>query len=120
MDNLFARKGEAVMCENGHIICTVANNIAVAGKYVPTNMYNWTQPEPVSGEKDFTKIICQRCGSLFWHCEGGQHFHFSDGWRTVEPSRDYRKKYTSSKLKLKIRKWKMKALIILSSLRLHR
>ncbi len=57
---LFAKAGDQVTCENGHIICTVSRNIFVADDYVPTHLINWTQPEPKTGS--LTDVKCAQCG----------------------------------------------------------
>lgn len=100
---VFAKKGEPVTCENGHIICTFSRNVAVADDFIPTHLYTWTQPEPQRGDSG---PVCAQCGALFWHgAGGGQHFHFADGWRDVPPPG---RKTIKKSLWERMKKWRRK------------
>lgn len=79
----FAKKSELITCENGHPICLVARDVTTTDVFMPTHLIAWQQPEPKHGD---TEVHCSRCGGLFWHAnDGGQHFHFRDGWRLHAP-----------------------------------
>lgn len=83
MSRIFAKQGEWVTCEKGHPICVAIKNINEADIFIPTHLAAWQQPEPKRGD---AKPVCAKCGAPFWHgYEGGQHFHFKDGWRTRNP-----------------------------------
>jgi hypothetical protein len=74
--------GEVITCTNNHIICEVVSDIIFVDKFVPTYLGKWRQDEPQVG----TSPVCKKCGALFWHgAHFGNHFHFTDGWRDIEP-----------------------------------
>lgn len=82
---LYARKGEEVVCENGHHICTIGHDLVLYHEYVRgRDLVNWQQPEPSTGTlaKD---SACAICGAPWWkgYMNGdlGVFLHFRDGWR---------------------------------------
>jgi hypothetical protein len=94
---MYAKQGERITCENGHLICVVARDIEVGqmperGK----DLKDWQQPEPDVGTlaKD---IKCAQCGAEWFGADvldqldltegrslkllSPMRFHFEDGWR---------------------------------------
>lgn len=75
---LYARKGEEVVCENLHRICTVARDVR-SDEPMPEDMLtDWTQPPPVRG---MANVVCAQCGAPFYQ---GPVLMFRDGYRAVK------------------------------------
>jgi hypothetical protein len=82
---MYASRGEKVTCENGHYICTLAEDMPDWMTGTP-KCEDWQQPEPAIGDQP----VCQVCGGM-WFCGSvtfpdgmilqGQFLHFPDGWR---------------------------------------
>ena len=80
----FALKGDEVTCENGHVICEVAENIKLGDMHKTSHFTRWRQSKPQPYDTE-DKVKCGVCGAKYWHGFEGQHFHFSDGWRMRPP-----------------------------------
>lgn len=74
---VYAKRGERVTCENGHYICTIAEDVYGA----ELKAEDWQQPEP---EPD-SRPVCNVCGAKWWHYEKGdlwgQFLHIDGEWR---------------------------------------
>lgn len=83
MKPIYARKGERVTCEEGHVIATFSRD-TVSGEAFrqSTFLCEWTQPEPRPGDAD---IVCAVCGAPFYQ---GLMLHVEDGWRAAPPGFD--------------------------------
>lgn len=79
---LFAKKGEEVTCENGHVVCQFSRTIHRGTSFDPHHLHRWRQTPP---KVDSLKVECNICGAKFWHGFDGQNFHFADGWRGKPP-----------------------------------
>ncbi len=71
----YAKKGEEIVCENGHVICEVAKDLRTGECHQPGNLRRWRDPEPGPGTQDQP---CCKCGAKWFE---GMRFHFKDGWR---------------------------------------
>ncbi len=71
----YATKGEEIVCENGHVICTVARDIKRGELFDPEVFHRWRDPPPTIGTE---KQPCCRCGAEWFR---GTSFHFKEGWR---------------------------------------
>jgi hypothetical protein len=71
----YAKAGDTVTCENGHIICTFKRNVIVGEEFDSSALGEWTQPQPQLGAID---VPCSTCGARWFK---GPYFHFTDGWR---------------------------------------
>lgn len=82
---VFARPGEEITCENGHVICEVKETIYSGDLHDEgRKLHRWRQPPPKSGTLQ-DQVKCNVCGAFFWHGYDGQHYHFMDGWRGKPP-----------------------------------
>ena len=80
---VYARKGEHVTCENGHHICTVANDLPAGTIQDPSALAHWRQAAPVPGTMAHD-APCVICGALWFGGPNGTDgwmLHFADGWR---------------------------------------
>lgn len=79
---LYAKKGEAVCCVNGHVICEIARDIHKGDARGPNDLTNWAQPEP-DQSKSVADIKCIECRGVWVRGSnrGGYQFHFPEGWR---------------------------------------
>lgn len=76
--SLYAEKGEHITCENGHVICTVAHDIAYGQIQDPPNDFeDWKQEEPKRGSAS-TVIRCEICGAPWF--AGNGIYHIEDRW----------------------------------------
>lgn len=83
MTDLWAKKGEHLTCENGHVIATVARDI-VRGEIAKGDEWEgWTQSQPQTGS--LPPLACGQCGAPFFgRTDAGGFrslYHFEDGWR---------------------------------------
>ena len=75
---IYARKGEVVVCENGHPVCELARDVNLGETFDPSDLVNWKQSPPKIGD---TAPRCV-CGARYWRGDNlAQNFHFIDGWR---------------------------------------
>ena len=83
---VWAHKGEAVTCINGHAICHIARTLYVGDPRSGADFENWMQPEP-DRTTQVTEIRCKTCRGTWVRGSraGGYQFHFGDdkngGWR---------------------------------------
>lgn len=82
---LWANKGEAVTCVNGHAICHAAKHLYVGEGHSPANFDNWQQPEPNENTK-ITEIRCIKCRGV-WVRQGPTAYQFHFG---VPPHGEWR------------------------------
>jgi hypothetical protein len=82
--NVYAKKGDKIFCENGHHICSFAEDV-YCGTIPNTSrqLTDWQQLQPNRGDlvgAPHTK--CDICGGLYWHGnDGGFHLRFQNGWK---------------------------------------
>ena len=83
MKPTYARKGEAVTCENGHVIATFSRD-ALCGEAFRQSSFlcGWTQPEPRPGDAD---IVCRTCGAPFYE---GLALHVGGEYRYATAGHD--------------------------------
>jgi hypothetical protein len=81
--DLYAKAGEQVTCENGHVICEAARDLHTFATWSPADWTNWTQPEPMPGTS-LEACLCAICGAR-WVRAPGMIYHFADGWRDGRP-----------------------------------
>lgn len=85
---IWANKGEAVTCVNGHNVCEIARDIYVGDPRSGEDFTNWFQPEP-DKETSVAEIRCKECRGVWIRgtVRGGYQLHFgnlpdpSEGWR---------------------------------------
>lgn len=85
---VWANKGEAVTCINGHPICEIARQIFVGDGRSGADFCNWQQPEPPK-EQSVAEIRCTECRGVWirGNTQAGYQFHFgvfadpTEGWR---------------------------------------
>lgn len=83
---LWASKGEAVTCINGHAVCEIAHNLYAGDKRSAADFCNWRQPEPEKS-KSVAEIRCVECRGVWvrGNLDAGYQFHFGtnpkEGWR---------------------------------------
>lgn len=78
----YARKGDWVTCENGHIICVFNRNVIIGGAFDGAALEMWQQREPTIGQADMP--VCAVCQAPF--VRNLNEFHFYDGWRVLRPA----------------------------------
>lgn len=73
-------KGEAITCENGHVVCTLRRPLSLGGIIHAANMVE-RQPgfDPVEGE---AMGMCRECGAAFNRARpnGNAALHTEQGW----------------------------------------
>lgn len=79
------RKGDFVVCENGHVICEINADVALGDINYAHAFVNWQQTErPVPGETYTAETMprCAHCGEAFIRIaeSGGWQVHIR-GWR---------------------------------------
>lgn len=79
---IYARAGEWVTCESGHVICMFARKVALGDTFDESALQHWTQEAPKLGQMRVPG--CDICGAEFAR---GPSFHFYDGWRTTAANR---------------------------------
>ena len=74
---IWAHKGEAVTCVNGHAIVDIARNIYVDDPRSGTDFTNWRQPEP-SRATPVGELRCVKCRGVWirGNTKAGYSFHF--------------------------------------------
>lgn len=77
---VYARKGDWVTCENGHVICMFTRKVILGDPFDMSALDLWKQPIPKIGDPI---PVCKHCGADFVRGLMGNEFHFYDGWRTV-------------------------------------
>ena len=79
---VWAHKGEAIVCLNGHPVCEVARTLYFGEPLSGKHFTNWVQPEPDHSES-VANIKCKQCRSVWLrgNKRDGYQFHFADGWR---------------------------------------
>jgi hypothetical protein len=83
---IWANKGEAVTCINGHVICEMARNVYVGEARAGEHFTNWSQPEP-DKRTHVAEIRCTICRGAWvrGNPQEGYQFHFGSnkhgGWR---------------------------------------
>jgi len=76
----YALKGEAVTCENGHVICEFVETVHVGQRQdVERQLGNWQQKKPTLGQLPLP--VCEKCGAQFTL---GDRYHFASGWRVAD------------------------------------
>lgn len=83
---LYAKKGDEVVCENGHIVARINENIPVNGGIDPEKLFNFTDNMIYSVRKDDNgnkKCISAhcKCGGDWLVVEPAILVRFNDGWR---------------------------------------
>lgn len=77
---LYARAGERITCEAGHVVVTVAQDIPMGAPYSSDQYRDWQQPEPKQG-MSAALVPCLVCGAP-WFGSLNAGLHFEDGgWR---------------------------------------
>lgn len=80
MTALYAHAGERITCEAGHVVVTVAQDIAVGALYDPGQFRDWIQPAPKMG-MPASLCPCLVCGAPWFGLHAGR-LHFEEGgWR---------------------------------------
>ena len=74
---LWANKGEAVTCVNGHPICIVAKHLYIGDPHSPENFTDWAQPEPDRDTK-VVEIRCVKCRGV-WIRQGATAYQLHFG-----------------------------------------
>lgn len=81
-DSIYARAGEQVTCENGHVICEVKRDIEKGASQQGNELHRWRDPEPQPGTLT-ADIKCCRCGAPWaggvW---GALQLHIGGAWRS--------------------------------------
>ena len=78
---VYAKAGEVVTCENGHVICQFVETVCRgATQNLPKQLGHWRQKEPKVGGPI---PVCAKCGAWFYLSPG--LFHIGKSWR--DPSR---------------------------------
>lgn len=79
---VWAHKGEAVVCINGHVICDVAQTLYYGQAHKGGNFTNWQQPQP-DRKESVAEIRCNQCRGVWvrGNKRDGYQFHFANGWR---------------------------------------
>lgn len=83
---IWANKGEAVTCINGHAICDIARNLYIGDPRSGDDFTNWRQPEPDKSTQ-VAEIRCAKCRGAWvrGNPQLGYQFHFGSekhgGWR---------------------------------------
>ena len=74
---IWANKGEAITCINGHAICECARNIYVGEPRSGEHFTNWRQPEP-DRRIAVSDIRCAACQGVWIRGtkSDGYQFHF--------------------------------------------
>lgn len=74
----YARAGEEVTCEGGHVICVVLVDIPRGAEHSDHYLGDWCDPKPAIGSRP----VCSRCGAWWIRWESGSTLlHFASGWR---------------------------------------
>lgn len=71
---IMARPGDAIVCEGGHHIVTVAKTIERGDSHDSVQFTNWQQTEPDFGARP----VCKICGGRWFK---GGYLRFGNGWR---------------------------------------
>ncbi len=89
---IYAKKGEHIICENGHVICEIAKTVLTGNYQKGGELTNWRQKEPRIGD---SVPLCEKCGAEFYRNNiavdapglndvklmAGIRMHFKNGWR---------------------------------------
>jgi hypothetical protein len=77
---IYAKKGEHITCENGHVVCEMAKTVLYGSHQKAAQITNWRQKEPRVGDM---VPVCEKCGAEFYRNpqDKGISMHFKEGWR---------------------------------------
>jgi|SRR6202035_1763888 len=75
-DDIYARKGELITCERGHIICAMQKTVKRGDPFIGDEFCDWQMKKPYRGQHPIPR--CEKCGALW--CLG-LNFPFMQGWR---------------------------------------
>lgn len=89
-NKIYAKKGEAVLCTNGHVICHFTEDVMVGGGLELDRQLKFVdgQFHPPLGT-DLSECKCW-CGAEYISGTREGVFHFTDGWRIAENCKEER------------------------------
>ena len=79
---MWAYKGEAITCVNGHVVCEMACDVHIGDARSGDHFTNWKQTQP-DRSTPVTEIRCTECRGVWirGNLDAGYQFHFNEGWR---------------------------------------